>query len=65
MSLPAAGPQIPAKENDMKTTHTPDTLTHASLAEMASFEGRPCLSLYQPTHRCHPDNQQDLSLIHI
>ncbi len=19
----------------------------------------PCLSLYQPTHRCHPDNQQD------
>jgi len=43
----------------MKTTHTPDTLTHASLAEMASFEGRPCLSLYQPTHRRHPDNQQD------
>ncbi len=43
----------------MKTTHTPDTLTQASLAEMASFEGRPCLSLYQPTHRRHPDNQQD------
>jgi hypothetical protein len=43
----------------MKTTHTPDTLTQASLAEMASFKGRPCLSLYQPTHRRHPDNQQD------
>ena len=43
----------------MKSTYTPDTLAHASLAEMASFEGRPCLSLYQPTHRRHPDNQQD------
>jgi len=43
----------------MKITHTPDTLTQASLAEMVSFKGRPCLSLYQPTHRCHPDNQQD------
>ncbi len=43
----------------MKTTHTPDTLTQASLAEIASFKGQPCLSLYQPTHRCHPDNQQD------
>jgi len=43
----------------MKTTHTPDTLTQASLAELASFQGRPCLSLYQPTHRRHPENQQD------
>jgi hypothetical protein len=43
----------------MKTTHTPDTLSPASLAELASFQGRPCLSLYQPTHRRHPDNQQD------
>jgi len=43
----------------MKTTHTPDTLTQARLTEMASFKGRPCLSLYQPTHRHHPDNQQD------
>lgn len=43
----------------MKSTYTPDTLTQASLAEMASFEGRPCLSLFQPTHRRHPDNQQD------
>ncbi len=43
----------------MKTTHTPDTLTQASLAELASFKGQPCLSLYQPTHRRHPDNQQD------
>jgi len=43
----------------MKTTHTPDTLTQASLAELTAFKGRPCLSLYQPTHRCHPENQQD------
>jgi hypothetical protein len=37
----------------------PDTLTQASLAELASFKERPCLSLYQPTHRRHPENQQD------
>lgn len=43
----------------MKTTHTPGTLAPVSLAELASFQGRPCLSLYQPTHRSHPDNQQD------
>ena len=43
----------------MKTTHPPDTLTPASLAELVSFAGRPCLSLYQTTHRRHPDNQQD------
>ena len=43
----------------MKTTHPPDTLTPASLAELSSFKDRPCLSLYQPTHRRHPDNQQD------
>lgn len=43
----------------MNTTHTPDTLTPASLAELASLSGRPCLSLYQSTHRHHPDNQQD------
>ena len=43
----------------MKTAHTPDPLTQASLAEIASFQGRPCLSLYRPTHRRYPDNQQD------
>ncbi len=46
----------------MKTNHplaTPDPLTPASLAELAGFQRRPCLSLYQPTHRRHPDNQQD------
>ena len=35
-------------------------LTHESLAEFASAHQPPCLSLYQPTHRCHPENQQDL-----
>jgi hypothetical protein len=43
----------------MKTAHTPDTLTQASLVKLAAFKGRPCLSLYQPTHRRHPENQQD------
>jgi hypothetical protein len=43
----------------MKTTHPTDTLTAASLAELTAFQGRPCLSLYQPTHRRHPENQQD------
>jgi len=43
----------------MKTPHMPDTLTQASLAELTAFKGRPCLSLYQPTHRRHPENQQD------
>jgi len=43
----------------MKTTHTPDILTQASFADMVSFRGQPCLSLYQPTHRSHPDNLQD------
>jgi len=43
----------------MKTTYSRDTLTQSSLAEIAKFKGRPCLSLYQPTHRRHPDRQQD------
>ncbi len=47
----------------MKTTHTPDTLTQASLAELASFQGRPCLSLYQPTHRRYPDNRGPLCVL--
>lgn len=34
-------------------------LTIESLAELASVCQPPCLSLYQPTHRRHPENQQD------
>jgi hypothetical protein len=34
-------------------------LTIESLAELASVHQPPCLSLYQPTHRRHPENQQD------
>jgi hypothetical protein len=33
--------------------------SRAVLAELASFATPPCLSLYQPTHRHHPDNLQD------
>ena len=34
-------------------------LTIESLAELASGHQTPCLSLYQPTHRHGPENQQD------
>jgi hypothetical protein len=34
-------------------------LTSESLAELVSNGRPPCLSLYQPTHRSHPRNQQD------
>jgi hypothetical protein len=33
--------------------------TIESLAELTSAHEPPCLSLYQPTHRRHPENQQD------
>ena len=34
-------------------------LTLTSLAELRTFHQPPCISLYQPTHRSRPDNQQD------
>jgi hypothetical protein len=34
-------------------------LTPQALSELAAFASPPCLSLYQPTHRRHPENQQD------
>jgi hypothetical protein len=43
----------------MKTNHTPDILTPERVAELASVHGQACLSLYQSTHRNHPENQQD------
>ncbi len=36
------------------------SLTEQSLAELNAFSAAPCLSLYQSTHRNHPDNQQDV-----
>jgi len=36
-----------------------NTLTKESLAETMATHPAPCLSLYQPTHRQHPENQQD------
>jgi hypothetical protein len=39
-------------------TPTTDGLTAGSLTELASVQP-PCLSLYQPTHRRRPENQQD------
>ncbi len=40
-------------------TQTRNLLTAESLAGLASAHQPPCLSLYQPTHRCGPGNQQD------
>jgi hypothetical protein len=34
-------------------------LTRDSVASLATVDHGPCLSLYQPTHRRHPENQQD------
>ncbi len=41
----------------MKQTWT--MLTSELVAELGADHQPPCLSLYQPTHRCHPENQQD------
>jgi len=40
-------------------TQKKSLLNIESLAELASVHQSPCLSLYQPTHRHRPDNQQD------
>ncbi|BCA94755.1 hypothetical protein TUM19329_11160 [Legionella antarctica] len=36
-----------------------DFLTHDNLMKLINYNTPPCLSLYQKTHRSHPDNQQD------
>ena len=40
-------------------TEKRNILTIKALAELASVRQPPCLSLYQPTHRHRPENQQD------
>jgi len=35
------------------------SLTHDVLWRLLAHQGSPCLSLFQPTHRHHPGNQQD------
>ena len=40
-------------------TQKTTSLTIESLAELASLHQPPCLSLYQPTYRRHPEKQQD------
>jgi hypothetical protein len=40
-------------------SHTPDILTLESLVELSAFQQRPCLSIYQHTHRNHPDHVPD------
>jgi len=34
-------------------------VSRESLAELLASTTKPCVSIYQPTHRHHPDNQQD------
>jgi len=34
-------------------------LTHSTLLKLLAHRGSPCVSLFQPTHRHHPGNQQD------
>jgi len=34
-------------------------ITSGQITELMSAQEPPCVSLYQPTHRHHPDNQQD------
>ncbi len=36
-----------------------NSITHDSLASLSVNHSVPCLSLYQPTHRHHPGNQED------
>jgi hypothetical protein len=40
-------------------TQKTNPLNLESLAALASADQPPCLSLYQPTHRRHPENKQD------
>ena len=40
-------------------TPQPTLLTLESLSALAAMKLQPCLSLYQPTHRHHPENRQD------
>jgi len=40
-------------------TQTMSLFTIESLAKLATVHPPPFLSLYQPTHRCHPENRQD------
>lgn len=37
-----------------------ENLSHGLLTDLSSASAQPCLALYQPTHRHHPENQQDL-----
>jgi hypothetical protein len=54
----AAGKTSHKDEIIMKRTSTIG-LTNSVLAELSRDRKPPCLSLYQPTHRRHPENQQD------
>lgn len=45
----------------MLKRHATIGLTSEALAGLTSDREPPCLSLYQPTHRRHPENQQDPS----
>src|ERR1700676_823406 len=50
---------IPHPENDGQGESTMRSLSIYHLNELLAPSSPPCISLYQPTHRHHPDNQQD------
>lgn len=43
----------------MQTNKNTHSLDKALLQELLAVSDSPCLSLYMPTHRTHPENQQD------
>ncbi len=43
----------------MSTPMIPSELSKPALADLTSFRQTPCVSLFQSTHRRHPENQQD------
>ncbi|GFM38639.1 baeRF3 domain-containing protein [Desulfovibrio psychrotolerans] len=48
-----------ARPKEYSMPHTRYFPTAEAMARLAGYSGIPCLTLYQPTHRHHPDNQQD------
>ncbi len=47
-----------SQDKRQEMTQQRTLLTIKSLAQLASVHQPPCLSLYQVTHRCRPENQQ-------
>jgi hypothetical protein len=42
-----------------------ELLTKELIQELLAADQAPCLSIYMPTHRTHPENLQDIILLKI